>query len=201
MTQTGNIFNEAFQNLHDEFGFKHRDFPSFKFGNQNECKNFIEEGFLLIDKTISDFIFTPELEELAIWMTDTKGKGLLLSGDVGRGKSNIVMLFIPLIFYHFHNKVVNVVQAEELASNFKNLRTKQFISVDDLGTETFKNDFGEKYEPINKLINIAESEGKILFISTNLNSNEVMERYGLRTFDRINRLCYIIKFTGDSMRK
>ena len=192
---------ESFKVLNENYGMNVREFPSFSFGNIENCREIIKAAFLEIDKTITEFKFTPELEELADWMTDTKGKGLFLTGSVGRGKTNVVTYVIPLIFFHFQRKVVKTVTAEELANRLPELKSKKFIALDELGVESLKNNFGEKYEPVNVLFNLAETESKILFVSTNLDGSQVLERYGIRTLDRIKRLCRIIKFSGESLRK
>jgi DNA replication protein DnaC len=194
-------FAESFKTLNENYGLNVREFPAFTFGNVDQCREIIKKAFLQTDKTITEFQFTPELEELADWLTDTKGKGLFLTGNVGRGKTNIIMYVIPLIFFHFQRKVVKTVIAEELANKFSELKSKKFIAVDEMGVEPIVNEFGSKYEPINKLFNIAETESKILFVSTNLDGAQVLERYGTRTLDRIKRLCRIIKFNGESLRK
>jgi len=62
------------------------------------------------------------------------------------------------------------------------------------------NDFGGKFEGFNSIVDNAESEMKPLFISTNLTREELELRYGLTAIDRINRLCRIVKFKGESLR-
>ena len=192
---------ETFKMMNENFGLNAREFPSFSFGTHEQCRFIIKKAIMATDHTIKNFEFIPELDELAHWMTNTGGKGLFLTGDVGRGKTNIVHYGIPLIFMHYQNKVVKTVHADQLAQRFDDLKSKKFIAVDEMGVESIVNDFGVKYEPFNRLFNLAENESKILFVSTNLDSGQVLERYGLRTLDRIKRLCRIIKFRGDSLRR
>ena len=48
------------------------------------------------------------------WMTDNKGKGLLMFGGCGLGKSVIGMYILPLLIKDVHKKVVNIFSAQEL---------------------------------------------------------------------------------------
>lgn len=194
-------FSKSLNLMREDYGMKVREFPRFSFGNQNHCEEILKNAILTTDRTITDFKFLPEYKMIAEWMVDTKGKGMFLTGDVGRGKTNIVLYVAPLIFLHFHRKIVKTAHAEELGSKIKELKSKKFIAIDEMGVEPITNEYGTKFEAMNRIINMAEADSKILFISTNMNSSQVLERYGERTFDRINRLCKIIKFQGDSFRK
>ncbi len=185
----------------NEFGMRPRQFLSYSFGDLPQCREIIKKAIISCDKTVVDFEFLPEYEQISQWMTNTMGKGLFLMGDVGRGKTNIMFYSIPLIFFHFNRKIVNRVYAKDLRGELSKLKKKKFIAVDDMGRETVSNDFGVKSEPINSLFSMAENESKILFVSTNLSVEQILERYGIRTFDRIKRLCKIVKFQGDSLRK
>ena len=73
--------------------FKVREPLKFSFGKIEECKTLLLDALQLVDRT-AKIEWLPEYEEVAAWMCDNKGKGLLLSGDCGRGKSNIVMFAI-----------------------------------------------------------------------------------------------------------
>lgn len=201
MQDSTNIFSDSLKELQDNFGFKTRQFPSFTFGDTKRCREILTAALMASDQTIDKLVWIPELEEVVGWMIDTKGKGLFLSGDVGRGKTNIILKAIPLMFYHFQRKVVKAYHSEELIKHLETLKHKKFIAIDEMGVEPIHNEYGSKYEPMNKLFNLAEAESKIVFISTNLDGETVLDRYGIRTLDRIKRLCKIIQFKGESLRK
>ena len=63
-----------------------RKAQSFKFGTMEECKKALSFYFQKLDNTASSFQWLPEYDEIADWMSDTQGKGLLLMGSCGRGK-------------------------------------------------------------------------------------------------------------------
>ena len=194
-------FTNSINELRDNFDFSVRKFQSFSFGTRAECREILEKSILASDLTIQKFEWIPEYDQIVDWMTDTKGKGLFLMGDVGRGKTNIISHSLPLIFFHLKRKVIKTTQAVDLHKRLNEFRGKALISVDELGTETEQNDYGVKSEPASVLFDMAEANGKTLFVSTNYSSKQIADRYGNRALDRIIRLCRVVKFEGKSMRK
>jgi len=75
------------------------------------------------------------------------------------------------------------------------------IDIDELGTEDKETNYMEPYEPFNKIIDESEKLIKLLFASTNLTKEQLLQRYGERCFDRLVRLCRVVDFNGSSFRK
>lgn len=172
----------------------------FSFGSIEECKQLFLDAFISIDETITEVKWLPEYNKVIQWMHNNEGKGLCLRGDCGRGKTNILTGVLPVIFMLKFNKIMKADQAEDIPINLMTILKRQLISLDEIGTEPLCNDFGEKFEGFNRIINLAEREIRLLFITTNLEKDEILDRYGVRTWERINRLCLVIKFEGDSLR-
>ena len=63
------------------------------------------------------------------------------------------------------------------------------------------NNYGERYEGFQVLINEAERLLKPVFVSTNLDSEMMTRRYDKRTTDRVIRLCRAVRFAGESLRE
>lgn len=173
---------------------------SYSFGSKEECTNIFYEVLKAVDRSIDTPVHIPEHDEIIDWMMDTKGKGLILVGDCGRGKSSIITGVIPVIFNMKYGKLIFPMPATEML-NAKNLLQTSFYCIDDVGTESIKNNFGEKSEVFASVMDDAERRFKPVFISTNLTGQQIIDRYGKRTMDRIVRLCRIIKFKGNSFRK
>ncbi len=172
----------------------------FSFGDYNTCKKLFTETFIHCDKTMKQFEFIPEYEQIIDWMMDNKGQGLFLTGDCGRGKSNIIQSVIPVLIHMTTAKIIKTYHAEDIPERIHQMVNLKMIAIDELGTEPLCNDFGEKYEGFNKIINKAEMYIRFLMISTNLNSKQILDRYGERALERIGRLCKVIKFQGNSLR-
>lgn len=135
------------------------------------------------------------------WMTDNKGKGLLMFGGCGLGKSVIGMYILPLLIKDVHKKVVNIFSAQELNQKIDEILKLHIIYIDDIGTEDNLNSYGNKRMPFAELCDAAEKKGKLLILTTNLSIDELTERYGDRVVDRLIATTKAVPFTGDSLRK
>ena len=135
------------------------------------------------------------------WMTDNKGKGLLMFGGCGLGKSVIGMYILPLLIKDVHKKVVNIFSAQELNQKIDEILKLHIVYVDDIGTEDNLNSYGNKRVAFAELCDSAEKKGKLLILTTNLSIDELTQRYGDRVVDRLIATTKAVPFTGDSLRK
>jgi len=147
-----------------------------------------------------DAQWLPEYDEVAAWLTDNQGKGLLCMGDCGRGKTLITNRILPRLFQRI-GKVLHIHTAIELLDHYPEISPYKHICIDDMGTEPDAKRFGESHNYISELIDLAERKEKLLIISTNLNKEEILQRYDLRTFDRLRSLCMRVVFKGESLRR
>lgn len=170
------------------------------FGNHEQNRELFIETFKAVDKTIIGYQHLLEYEDVIDWMTDSKGKGLFLHGDCGRGKTTIITGVLPVLFYQHLGKVIRPFHADEIPGKLHSILGQWAICIDELGVEPKVNEYGEKYEGFNRIINAAESKVTPLFVTTNLSGKQLLERYGERTMDRLNRLCRMVPFKGNSFR-
>jgi DNA replication protein DnaC len=202
----------AFQSLSNINGPHERRQTFLSFGNKEILKYMFIESFKKYDTTIKEFQWLVEYNEIIDWLEDSHGKGLYLTGDCGRGKTNIIFgVLVPLYLiryktflpgYHATQLTDMVLpQFDNLCRwNYELYNRWKIAYIDELGTERMVNDFGEKFEPFNEILNVAEQKLHVLIISSNLNGEQFLNRYGDRTMDRIKRLCKIITFEGESLR-
>lgn len=135
------------------------------------------------------------------WMEDNKGKGLLMFGGCGLGKSLIGMYILPLLIKDVHRKVVNIFSAQDMNKKIDEILKLHLVYIDDIGTEDNLNSFGNKRVPFAELCDEAEKMGKLLILTTNLNIGEIADRYGERVVDRLIATTKAVPFIGDSLRK
>ena len=147
-------------------------------------------------------------DEIAEWLADNNGRGLLLYGANGRGKSIMCYNIIPtLIDYYYKQTRTFKCRANNLRSllnssnDYYNAVGAKIIFIDDFGTESISNLYGEKVDVFSDIVDLAEQEKKILVITTNLTTGEIKDRYGLRTFDRLQSITHAICLRGESMRR
>ena len=183
--------------------FKQADFLKpkvynrYKLGNKEELKEMFIKAFKYYDRTIDKYDHLPAYDEIIDWLVDTKGRGIMLMGECGLGKSTILNYVIPAIFRTKTNKVLRSIPAKELAAVDKNVAP--FIIIDDLGTESIKNDYGTKIDAVADAISYAEDSSKTLLITTNLSPQGLKTRYDERTLDRL-RKCKVVIIKGKSFR-
>ena len=170
----------------------------YNLGSKEDIKEMFIKAFKYYDKTLDTYNHLPAYDEIIDWIVDTKGKGLMIMGECGLGKSTIINYVIPAIFRTKTNKVLRSIPAKELGTVDRNIAP--FIIIDDLGTESIKNDYGTKIDAVSDAISYAEDSSKTLIITTNLSPESLKERYDERTLDRL-RKCKVVIIKGKSFRK
>lgn len=135
------------------------------------------------------------------WLTDNKGRGLLISGGCGLGKSLICMRILPVILNLRCGKIVSVYRSLDLCKSPDEILAKHIIYIDDVGTESVSNIYGNKRLPFSELCDLAEQKGKLLLLTTNCDVAHLREKYGERTVDRLRAITRYIPFTGASLRR
>jgi len=169
----------------------------YKLGTQEELKEMFIKAFEHYDRTIDVYKHLDSYDEIIDWLSDTKGRGLMLMGECGLGKSTILNYVIPAIFRTKTNKMLTSVPAKELKEIERS--NASFIIIDDLGTESIKNDYGTKIDAVADAISYAEDSSKTLLITTNLDAEDLTKRYDDRTLDRL-RKCKVVVIKGKSFR-
>ena len=195
-------FKKNMRTIEDTFKqadfLKPKVYNRYKLGSKEELKEMFIKAFKYYDRTIYKYEHLPSYDEVVDWLVDTKGRGLMFMGECGLGKSTILNYVIPAIFRTKTNKVLRSIPAKELAAVERNVAP--FIIIDDLGTESIKNDYGTKIDAVADAISYAEDSSKTLLITTNLSPNSLKERYDERTLDRL-RKCKVVIIKGKSFRK
>ena len=176
---------------------KPKVYNRFRLGTKEELKEMFVKAFKHYDRTIDTYNHLPAYDEIIDWLSDTKGRGLMLMGECGLGKSTILNYVIPAIFRTKTNKLLTSTPAKELGEIERS--DASFIIIDDLGTESIKNDYGTKIDAVADAISYAEDSSKTLLITTNLASKALKERYDERTLDRL-RKCKVVVIKGKSFR-
>lgn len=135
--------------------------------------------------------------------TDNHKLGIIITGEYGCGKTSFVRAAFP------RARIVNCVLPEEV----RYVRLDEYpdyvrelmecdVIIDDLGAETFVNEYGIKRDVIGDFICRYHLFGKgRLIITTNLRGKELLEKYGGRVGSRLKDLCVPIRFNGKDKRE
>ena len=160
-------------------------------GDRDYCEGLFCEIFRRVDTSIVRYRHLPEYVGIIDWMTSTEGRGLLLYGDCGRGKSIILTGVVPVLLA-MKERMTVAIHADELSKPYDlALRTAGY----DVHTTNLDYLTRTAYPIIDEL-----GVAPLVFISTNLTREQLLRRYGERTFDRLTRLCRPVKFEGESLR-
>ena len=162
----------------------------------------------------------PEYDQVAEWLADNHGKGLMCIGDCGRGKTIITrdilsVLFAKTIRVRFDDgttghPVYNYFLAKELKSRWSEVERCKVICVDDVGTETIAKVYGETHNYFSELVDLCNDREKLLICSTNLTHAQLFggEENGIvyparcdqRTFSRLVGNTVRVYFEGEDLR-
>lgn len=143
----------------------------------------------------------PEYDEVADWLSDNKGRGILCYGNCGRGKTVICGKIIPVLLNYYHHKIVSCYEAQSLNAHADDVLSKHIVYIDDIGTESMAVKYGERRMVFSELCDLAEKKGKLIIVTTNLSLNEIAEKYGERTMDRLVAITKRVNFSGESLRR
>ena len=146
------------------------------------------------------------LAALRDWM---EGRGLILMGGVGSGKTSFFRALRhpmtqregdrggTIAVFPMMDVVGRTVQ--DVRETMERLAESEVV-LDDVGAEPAFNDFGSRLELLPWLVEMRlRSKAKTDF-TTNLTGEELRGRYGMRTVDRMHELAAAHRFTGKSMR-
>lgn len=145
------------------------------------------------------------------WLEDNHGKGLLIAGGCGLGKTMLGYLVLARIIgqeeWAWETTCNNIlsprfacVHATELNENRKLVLSKDVVFIDDVGTESMANDYGEKHLVFSEVVDNLERRNGLLVVTTNLIPSQITEKYGARTLSRLKSLCESITFNGKDLR-
>lgn len=154
------------------------------------------------DRIGRQFIITPEYESVADWLSNNYGRGLLLYGNHGRGKTALAKYIIPaiLLYYNSPRLVCHVYNATKLGDKLAEALTKKLVIVDDIGVEGVSVHYGNRKNPMDELMDAVEQDGKLVILTTNLTGEELVQKYGAGVYDRIIATTRRIAFSGSSFR-
>ena len=143
----------------------------------------------------------PCYDEVAEWLTNNEGRGLLCYGSCGLGKTVICGNVLPVLLNHYHRKIVASWEAAQMNHDIDAVKANHIIYIDDIGTEGEAVKYGERRMALPEIVDAAEKKGKLLILTTNLSLRELKDKYGERTTDRLKAITRQVLFTGNSFRR
>lgn len=169
----------------------------------------------------------PIIRDLLDWLTNNPlgrfdpMKGLMIVGNVGTGKTTLLKIIkeagrvMRFPIDEFRETSFRITTMTEIATFFlkngqpglvREYAQRECQAIDDVGNELKESQhMGNRANPFSIIVELKyNNRGSLLHLlhfTTNLNSQEMIERYGERTFDRLREMVNIIKLEGCSRRK
>ena len=154
----------------------------------------------------------PGYDKIVDWLSDNKGRGLLVVGTTGLGKSLVCQKVLPVILGNGGRPIPSV-NATELHDRVEELKKERIVIIDDLGKEPRKH-YGDIDNSFFELCNNAERTGSLLIINTNLSTtpkpdgwtqpwpypDSIQSRYGAEVLDRLKVITRMVLLEGPSLR-
>jgi DNA replication protein DnaC len=137
-------------------------------------------------------------------------KGLLLSGPVGCGKTSLMKLLKHIVP---HQRSYEVITCRNIVFGFNHIGFKiiedygnsQFFCFDDLGVEPTGRHFGQVCNVMGEILlsrhELFINQRRKTHATTNLNAQELEERYGNRVRSRMRELFNLVAFDKKSKDK
>lgn len=143
-------------------------------------------------------------------------KGLWLAGNMGTGKSTLLMAVKNLcaitnderspnlsrFMVWRHAKDISSGYEEEGARYLTELCNVDTLIIDDLGTEPLATmRYGNSLNVVEEVLSRRYDRKKMTMVTTNLKMEQVKEDYRERIYDRVREMFNVIEFIGPSHRK
>jgi len=133
-------------------------------------------------------------------------KALLIRGNIGTGKTFIIQVLAAMLNdLGKHLRIIHAIEIVDAYRRDNNDEISRFksglICIDDLGSEEPSIiNYGSHQHPVYDVLSHRHIKKMPTFITTNLTSKQIEERYGERIRDRLREMCNEIKLTGISKR-
>jgi DNA replication protein DnaC len=154
----------------------------FKFSNPDDFSN-------------NEFKATDDMKKIAQWMTDTKGKGLALIGQSGRGKTMFLHGVLPHLLIN-KGKVPHSIKAVDL----DNMNYGKILLIDEVGREDKVFDkIKGKIDRFPLYVDYCADHGRPLFFTSNLSKQQFIDRYDIHIYNRVTSITNTVICNGESM--
>lgn len=198
MEKVGNVLDPF--SLYKNIGKGDRETVSVKLQNARE---WLDKGFY---RYLGErYVPQPEYDAVADWLTDNHGKGLVLYGSCGRGKSVLAEQILPKLIRFATGKCVTCYSYRDINSKRNEIMSKALVCLDDVGQEHEDKEYGSRVMAFPDIVDNAEKKGQLLIITTNFDLvddpvKSLKAKYGERVISRLKEITRAVQFVGNDLR-
>lgn len=106
----------------------------------------------------------------------------------------------PFSFNIYHVRQIFQDYAEGGFDRIKNILVEPVICIDDVGTEDVANNYGNKVDLFAHIIETRYDKNNVTHLTTNLNPQQLRERYGERVYSRLRETTQFLNFGTEDRR-
>ena len=161
-----------------------RKWCHYRLPKEYDAKEFLKKVFA---GATEGFWYHSEYDVLSDYIADNQGKGLMLQGNIGTGKTMFVEYVYKPFLRVFYNRGIHSYTAEDLNTLeiAEEMCQMKQLFIDDLGREKKAKVYGTELSYMDKIADNLEKRHTFLICTTNLSTAELIERYGERAIDRM----------------
>lgn len=171
----------------------------------NLGRRFSERTFETFDKQKNTKAYVTATRYAKEFKTN-EGKGLLIAGPVGTGKTHLTAAIATYVMENFFVpvKFITAVDLFNGLHNFddsrfaEDLKSVDLLVIDDLGKEKITD---WRLEKLFEIINARYEDYKPIVITTNYTNSELENRIGAAIYSRICEMCRLVIMDGEDRRK
>jgi DNA replication protein DnaC len=141
--------------------------------------------------------YVPTSETVDVVRVILSGRGVMLSGFAGRGKTFLIRCMGIRIY---DCKEICEYGLSRISSWYE-WTDGHAVCIDDIGSEHVVSEYGSKDELVRAIVaHRSDHQRATTHVTTNLPSTDIVDRYGDRTLSRLVGMCVPFKITGDDWR-
>jgi Cdc6-like AAA superfamily ATPase len=106
----------------------------------------------------------------------------------------------PFTFKIYHMRRIFQDYADGGFEKIKNVMIEPVICIDDVGTEDVANNYGNKVDLFAHIVETRYDKDNVTHLTTNLNTQQLRERYGERVYSRLRETTQFINFGTEDRR-
>lgn len=151
---------------------------------------------------VPKFVWEESYGVIAKWLNDNEGRGIILAGPCGTGKSLMASVVCVALNIGLR-KMPIMVTAAQMNRRCEELLEEKcggIIYIDDIGRESESVVYGNRTVAFADIVDGVERNSGLLIASTNLSPDELTRKYGERTIDRLRSITITANLTGASHR-
>jgi DNA replication protein DnaC len=193
---------------------------SLEISEKDACNGIYSAMKAVVEYRGREFVFDADtkrhIQAAAKWLIDPCGTpGLLLCGLCGNGKTSLAQAINWLVglvtekeYGYSKRKYFELYTAKNICrifvkkgSEYDDACKTDMLIIDDLGEEPREViDYGQPHTPIIDMIHERYEMQRLTIITTNLEADDLREKYGVRVYDRLREMVTSIIFENESYR-